>query len=115
MLHGSSLVDPYRWLEGDEHGELTPEVSALTDQQNAYTREVLDQLPGRAALEQMPARTDGSPGHFAAGHVRLPLFYSRREGDQPQALTYVRERSQRRGPAAAGSSGDRLSGLTTVA
>ena len=37
-LHGTELVDPYRWLEGDEQGEITDEVAAWTDQQNAHTR-----------------------------------------------------------------------------
>ena len=41
VLHGESVVDPYRWLEGDAKGVLTPEVNAWTDAQLAYTREVL--------------------------------------------------------------------------
>ena len=55
-LHGTPLADNYRWLEGDNTdpknpGKMTPEVAAWTDAQNAYTRAVLDQLPGRQALE----------------------------------------------------------------
>ena len=49
-LHGVEIVDPYRWLEGDNSdpksaGKVTPEVAAWTDAQNAYTRAVLDHLP----------------------------------------------------------------------
>ena len=56
-LHGVAIVDNYRWLEGDNSnpdrmGEVTPEVGAWTDQQNAYTRAVLDNLPGRKVLEE---------------------------------------------------------------
>src|SRR6187549_3485128 len=56
-LHGQAVVDPYRWLEGDNSnpermGQVTPEVAAWTDAQNAYTRAVLDALPGRKALEE---------------------------------------------------------------
>src|SRR5580692_8366732 len=56
LLHGLDLVDNYRWLEGDHAdpdrmGQVTPEVGSWTDAQNQYTREVLDALPGRAALE----------------------------------------------------------------
>ena len=36
-LHGASLTDPYRWLEGDERGEITAEVIAWTERQNAHT------------------------------------------------------------------------------
>ena len=49
---GRKVVDNYRWLEGDNsdpqnsQGKVTPEV-AWTDAQNAYTRTVLDNLPGR--------------------------------------------------------------------
>jgi hypothetical protein len=56
-MHGVEIVDPYRWLEGSDAPEITGDaeldarVSAWTDAQNAYTREVLDELPGRAALE----------------------------------------------------------------
>ena len=56
-LHGVEIVDNYRWLEGDNSnpermGQVTPEVGAWTDQQNAHTRSVLDNLPGRKALEE---------------------------------------------------------------
>ena len=55
-LHGVAVTDPYRWLEGDDSnpqrmGQVTPEVAAWTDAQNAYTRAALDALPGRKALE----------------------------------------------------------------
>ena len=56
VLHGTAVVDDYRWLEGDNTdlasaGRVTPEVASWTDAQNRYTREVLDNLPGRAELE----------------------------------------------------------------
>src|SRR6476469_4643300 len=55
-LHGAKVVDNYRWLEGDnadpnEKSKVTPDVAAWPDAQNAYTRSVLDGLPGRKALE----------------------------------------------------------------
>jgi len=51
-LHGVRMVDPYRWLEGNDQGEITEEVAAWTELQNAHTRDVLDRLPGREALEK---------------------------------------------------------------
>lgn len=58
-IHGTEIVDPYRWLEGGDAPELEgdapdldAEVAAWTDAQNAYTRSVLDALPGRTGLEE---------------------------------------------------------------
>src|SRR5262245_21320077 len=55
-VQGVEISDPYRWLEGnnadpDHAGQVTPDVASWTDAQNAFTRQVLDNLPGRAALE----------------------------------------------------------------
>src|SRR5438876_931245 len=55
-IQGTEIVDNYRWLEGDnskpnERGIVTTEVAAWTDAQNTYTRAVLDNLPGRKAIE----------------------------------------------------------------
>ena len=62
VVHGVSIVDNYRWLEGDNSspadlGRVTADVAAWTDAQNQYTRQVLDNLPGRAALENSFARS----------------------------------------------------------
>src|SRR5690606_1952051 len=71
-------------------GLVTPEVAAWTDAQNAYTRDVLDGLPGRRALE------DRLRPLLQIGTVTAPVeragryFYFRREGDQKQARVYVR-------------------------
>src|SRR5947209_656623 len=45
-IHGTTIQDPYRWLEDQQ----SPETRAWIDTQNAYTRSVLDPLPGRAAI-----------------------------------------------------------------
>jgi len=95
-LHGVEVVDPYRWLEGDNsnpdrRGQLTPEVAAWTDAQNAYTRAVLDGLPGRKALEERLRPL------MQIGSVSMPVvragryFFSMREGAQNQPVWYWRE------------------------
>jgi len=95
-VHGVAIVDDYRWLEGNNtnpevQGEVTPDVAAWTDAQNAYTRQVLDTLPGRAAVE---ARLKPL---MEIGSVTAPImranryFYSKREGTQNQPLIYWRE------------------------
>ncbi|MCL4808035.1 MAG: prolyl oligopeptidase family serine peptidase [Thermoanaerobaculia bacterium] len=91
VLHGESIVDPYRWLEGDAKGALTPEVNAWTDAQLAYTRQVLDNLPGRAAVEAR-LRELMEVGTISAPRMRgNRYFYSKREGNENQARIFVRE------------------------
>jgi prolyl oligopeptidase len=97
-LHGVTVTDNYRWLEGDNsdphaQGKVTPEVAAWTDAQNAYTRDVLDHLPGRAALEER-LRPLMEVGTVTAPSVRRSrYFFSKREGSQNQAVTYWRDGS----------------------
>jgi prolyl oligopeptidase len=45
---GVTVEDPYQWLENDNE----PEVKAWSDAQNQQTRQYLDQLPDRAAVEK---------------------------------------------------------------
>ena len=96
-LHGVDVVDPYRWLEGDnsnpdQAGQVTPEVAAWTDAQNAYTRTVLDGYPDRAAIEARIAPL------MEVGAVTAPVmrgtryFYTRREGRENQPVVYWRDR-----------------------
>ena len=45
---GVTVDDPYQWLEKDDE----PEVKAWSDAQNQRTRQYLDQLPDRSAIEK---------------------------------------------------------------
>jgi prolyl oligopeptidase len=114
-LHGTKITDPYRWLEGDARGGITPEVSAWTDLQNAHTREVLDGLPGRAALEKRLRELMEVPVISAPAMHGSRYFYSRREGGQPQALRYVRESLDGRDRVLLDPQAIDPTGLTTVA
>jgi prolyl oligopeptidase len=95
VVHGLPIVDDYRWLEGGGDpkgmGTMTPEVAAWTEAQNAYTRSVLDHLPGRKELEAKlhPLMQVGSVSLPAMRGDRY--FYSKREGDQNQSSVYVRQ------------------------
>jgi prolyl oligopeptidase len=87
--HGVEMVDNYRWLEG-ENGTSTPEVLSWTEQQNDYTRGVLDSIPGRDKLEArlrelMEMSSIGTPRMKGAKY-----FYTKREADQNQPILYVR-------------------------
>lgn len=95
-IHGDQVVDPYRWLEGDNTnpdnmGLVTDQVASWTDSQNGYTRSMLDNLPGRAALEDRLRELMEVPSIGAPSAYGNRYFFSRREGTQPQAVRYVRE------------------------
>lgn len=97
-IHGVEVIDPYRWLEGSaapeiegKSADLDARVSAWTDAQNAYTRQVLDNLPGRQELEAR-LRELMETGSVSAPTMRRNLyFYRKSEGDQAQPIIYVRE------------------------
>jgi len=86
VIHGVTIVDPYRWLEDQD----SPETRAWIDAQNRYTRSILDALPGREALRQrlaglMKVDQTGTP------QVRKGrYFFLRRRANQDQAVLYLR-------------------------
>jgi prolyl oligopeptidase len=86
-LHGHKIVDPYRYLE-DAKSTATQE---FVQQELAYTRNLLDPLPGR---KQIQARLEQL---LTIGNIGAPqiggnfYFYTRREGMQNQPVLYVRE------------------------
>jgi len=47
-IHGTEIIDPYRWLENQE----APETRQWIDEQNKYTHALLDSLPSRPILEK---------------------------------------------------------------
>jgi len=71
-------------------GQVTSEVAAWTDAQNAYTRGVLDNLPGRKSLEER-IRPLMEIGAVTTPTVRSGrYFFSKREGNQNQPVWYWR-------------------------
>src|SRR6266481_2269813 len=86
-IHGRKIADSYRWLE-DSNSAGTQE---YVREQLAYTRSILDPLPGRAQIHQrlkelLSIGTIGTPqigGKY--------YFYTRREGSQNQPVLLVRE------------------------
>ena len=118
-LHGTDIIDNYRWLEGDvsqpeNPQKVTPEVTAWTDAQNAYTRAVLDSLPGRKAIE------DQLRPLMEIDTVTLPAvrgtryFFARREGRQNQPVHYWREGAHGADHVLVDPAAIDPSGLTTV-
>jgi prolyl oligopeptidase len=89
FFHGTRVIDNYRWLENAESAETRKWV----EEENAYTRAVLDPLPGREAIHKRLTEL------LAIGSVTAPViagryyFYTKREGMQNQPVLYVREKS----------------------
>ncbi len=84
---GQKIVDPYRWLEDGS----TPETQKWTSEQLAYTRNILDKLPGREKLhERMEQLLEiGNLGETQVGGDYY--FHTRRDGKQNQPVLYVRK------------------------
>ncbi len=88
--HGTTVEDPYRWLEGGTE-ELDYEVAEWTAAQNGYTRGFLDALPGRDEL------ADDLRELLEVGSITAPrsfenrYFYQQREGDENQPILFWRE------------------------
>ena len=86
-LHGHKISDPYRWMENGD----SPETQEYVREELAYTRSLLDPLPGR---EKIHARLTQL---LSIGNVGTPqvggewYFYTRREGLQNQPVLYVRK------------------------
>jgi prolyl oligopeptidase len=95
-VHGVNIIDNYRWLEGDnsdanDPGKVTAEVTSWTNAENAYTRAVLDKLPGRQVLE------DRLSALLNVGSVTPPTmrgnryFFARATAAENQPRVYWRE------------------------
>lgn len=87
---GSIIEDEFRWLEGDENGHATEEVQAWTRQQNAFTRTILDKLPGRESLKARLKPLLEKSGCSLPVFAGNKLFYFRREGRMNQPCHYMR-------------------------
>ena len=87
ILHGTKVLDNYRWLEDGN----SPETKKWVAQEMTYTRGILDRLAGRDAIHKR--LTD----LLSIGSVTPPMiagrhyFYTKREGMQNQPILYVRD------------------------
>src|ERR1700687_3097616 len=86
-LHGHKITDPYRWLEDAS----SPESQEYVRAELAYTRSLLDPLPGRERIHERLTQLL-SIGTIGTPQIGGPYyFYTRREGTQNQPVLLVRE------------------------
>ncbi len=87
LVQGHKITDPYRWLENAG----SPETQQWVSEELAYTRSILDPLPGRDRLHKRLSEL------LAIGTISAPqlggkyYFYTKREGTQNQPVLLERE------------------------
>ncbi|HKV81578.1 MAG TPA: prolyl oligopeptidase family serine peptidase [Candidatus Sulfotelmatobacter sp.] len=87
LYHGTKVVDNYRWLEDGN----SPETQKWVADEMAYTRALLDPLPGRDAIHKRLTELL-SIGSITAPYIAgKHYFYTKREGMQNQPVLYVRD------------------------
>jgi len=86
-VQGHTIVDRYRYLEKADD----PDTQHYVEQEMAYTRSLLDPLPGRDTINARLSQllTIGTVGAPQMGGKYY--FYTRREGTQNQPVLYLRE------------------------
>jgi prolyl oligopeptidase len=87
---GTTVHDPYRWLESVDD----PQVQAWMRAQSDYARAVLDAIPGRAALLARINQLDSATPARVIDVQRRPggrMFFQRRGARDNQFKLYVRD------------------------
>src|SRR5579884_1856214 len=86
-IHGHTIADPYRWLEDAK----SPETQKYVREESAYTRSILDPLPGRQKINDRLSQL-AQIGTITAPQIGGRFyFYTRREGTRNQPVLLVRE------------------------
>jgi prolyl oligopeptidase len=86
-VQGHKIVDSYRYLEDTNN----PDTQLFVEQELAYTRSLLDPLPGRDKINARLAQL------LSIGSLGIPefggkyYFHTRRDAGQNQPILYVRE------------------------
>lgn len=85
-LHGTTITDPYRWLEDQNSAE----TRAWINSQNEYTASMLGSLPFRDHIRERLTQL------LKIDTISVPIarggryFFSKRRADQNQSVIYVR-------------------------
>jgi prolyl oligopeptidase len=83
--HGTSVADPYRWLEDANAADTKEWVEA----QNKVTGAWLDQIPERAAIKERLTKLWNYERYGVPHKEGGRYFYSRNDGLQPQSVIYT--------------------------
>src|SRR6266478_418490 len=84
---GTSVPDPYRWLEDDN----SPEVSAWVEAENKVTFGYLDKIPYRAQLKERLTKLLNYPKYSAPTRRGEWFFFTKNDGLQNQNVWYIQK------------------------
>jgi len=82
--HGTTVADPYRWLEDPD----SPESRGWIDAENRLTEGYLSQIPERAALRKRLTALWNYPKYGAPFHKAGRYFFFKNDGLQNQSVLY---------------------------
>ncbi len=84
---GTSVPDPYRWLEDDR----SPEVAAWVEAENKVTFGYLDKIPYRAQLKDRLTKLFNYPKISAPARRGDWFFFTKNDGLQNQSVWYIQK------------------------
>jgi prolyl oligopeptidase len=87
ILHGISVVDPYRWLEDQD----SPQTREWLDQQTRYARAYLDNIPGRDLIRDRITEFLAVETYDSLQTGGNRYFFRKRLANQEQPCIYMRE------------------------
>jgi prolyl oligopeptidase len=89
-LHGVTVHDPYRWLEGDVRK--SPEVKAWVEAQNKVTQAYLAAIPERKAIEKRITELWNYEKYSPPTKTGGKYFFRKNDGLQNQSVLYALDR-----------------------
>ena len=84
---GTSVADPYRWLEAND----SPEVAAWVDAQNKVTFAYLDQISYRAQLKDRLMKLYNYPKYTSPVRRGDQFIFAKNDGLQNQSVWYIQK------------------------
>lgn len=87
VLHGVTIVDPYRWLEDQD----SPQTREWLEAQQEYARSYLDAVPSRDRIRKRIRELLDVETYDAVQKVGKRYFFRKRLQGQEQFCIYVRE------------------------
>jgi prolyl oligopeptidase len=85
IYHGTTVPDPYRWLEDD----MSAETAAWVEAQNGVTYPYLERIPFRAALQARVLQLNDYEKYSAPSRKGPYFFFSRNSGLQNQSVLFM--------------------------
>jgi prolyl oligopeptidase len=86
-IHGTSIADPYRWLEDQN----SPETRAWIDEQNKYTQSFLDKVPSKEAIRARYTELLRVDDITLPGQADEKFFFQKRDADQDLMVICMRK------------------------